>query len=93
MLVIVEHGNIEAGPKSFLNLEAPWSRDVLQVDPTKGGGDSDDGFDDFIDSLRLESDREGVNPSKLLEEHRLALHDRHRRERPQVAEAEDRRAV
>ena len=44
-------------------------------------------------SLRVEADREGVDRGELLEQHRLALHHRHRRLGADVAEPEHRRAV
>ena len=47
-------------------------------------------------SLRVvgvEADREGVDPGELLEQHRLALHHRHRRLGPDVAQPEHRGAV
>ena len=40
-----------------------------------------------------EADRKGVDSAELLEQHRLALHHRQRRLRPDVAEAEHRGAV
>ena len=44
-------------------------------------------------SVAVQADRDGVDAAELLEQHRLALHDRHRRGRPDVAEPEHRGAV
>ena len=49
--------------------------------------------DDLVDVLRGQAEREGVDAGELLEQQRLALHDGHRRLRPDVAEPEHRRAV
>ena len=49
--------------------------------------------DDLVGVLGVEADRERVDAGELLEQHRLALHHRHRRARADVAEAEHRGAV
>src|SRR6266545_4962193 len=68
-------------------------RDVLEVDAAIGGGDQLDRSDDLVGVLRRQRDRPGVHARELLEEHRLALHHRHGRGRPDVAEAQHRRPV
>ena len=50
-------------------------------------------LDDLVGVLGVQADREGVDAGELLEEHRLALHDRHRRLGADVAEAEHGGAV
>ena len=62
-----------------LDLEAARRRDVLEVDAAEAGRDALDGLDDLVGVLGVQADREGVDAGELLEEHRLALHDRHRR--------------
>ena len=52
-----------------------------------------DDLDDRVGVLGVEADRPGVDPGELLEQRGLALHHRQRRGRPDVAQAEDRRAV
>ena len=49
--------------------------------------------DDLVRIAGVEADRERVDAGELLEQHRLALHHRHRRARADVAEPEHRGAV
>ena len=49
--------------------------------------------DDLVDVLRRQAQRVGVDAGELLEQQRLALHDGHRRLRPDVAEPEHRGPV
>ena len=50
--------------------------------PPKPGRDRLDGRDDLVGVLGVQADREGVDAAELLEQHRLALHHRHRRAGP-----------
>ena len=61
--------------------------------PPKVGAISSDRLDDLLGVLGVEADREGVDLGELLEQHRLALHHRHRRLRADVAEPEHGAAV
>ena len=61
--------------------------------PPKVGAISFDRLDDLLGVLGVEADREGVDAGELLEQHRLALHHRHRRLGADVAEAEHGAAV
>ena len=76
-----------------LDLEAARRRDVLEVDPAEARREPGDGLDDLVDVGGGQTDRHGVHAAELLEEHRLALHHRHRGGRADVAEPEDRRPV
>ena len=67
--------------------------DVLEVDAAPRGRDRGDGADEDVGVLRVDADRVGVDPAELLEEHRLALHDRHAGGGADVAEPEHRGAV
>ena len=93
VLVVVENRDVESLDQAALDLEAPWTRDVFQVDATKGGREADDGFDDLVYIRRVEGHRDGVHPTELLEQHGLALHHGHRRMGPDVTEAEHGGAV
>ena len=68
-------------------------RDVLEVDAAEARRQPDDGLDDLLDVGGVQADRYGVDAAELLEQHRLALHHRHRRGRADVAETEHRGAV
>ncbi len=76
-----------------LDLEAARRGDVLQVDPAEGGRDPRDCVHQRVDVAGLQAHRHGVHVGEVLEEDRLALHDRHRAERADVTEAQHRRAV
>ena len=76
-----------------LDLEAARGGDVLEVDAAEARRQPDDGLDDLLDVGGVEADRDGVDAAELLEQHRLALHHRHRGGRADVAEAEHRGAV
>ncbi len=93
MLVVVEDRDVELLAQPALDLEATRSRDVLEVDSTEDGRDGDDRADDLVHILGGQADRPGVDVRELLEQHRLALHDRKRRLGADVAEAEDSRTV
>ncbi len=79
--------------QALLDLEAARRRDVLEVDPAERRRDQLDRAHDLIGVRRVEADREGVDVGELLEQAALALHHRHRRERPDVAEPEHGGAV
>ena len=77
-----------------LDLEAARRGDVLEVDAAEAGRDLPAPPATISSvSCGVEADREGVHAAELLEQHRLALHHRHGRRGPDVAEAEHRRAV
>src|SRR5690606_30947842 len=56
-------------------------------------GDAGDGLDDLLRRADVEADRERVDAGEVLEQERLALHDRQRRLGPDATEAQHRRAV
>ena len=93
VLVVVEDGDVELASQPALDLEAARRGDVLEVDAAEPGGDRLDDRDDLLGVLRVQAERPGVDPGELLEEHRLALHHRHRGRRADVAEPEHRGAV
>ena len=93
VLVVVEDGDVELLAQPRLDLEAARRRDVLEVDAGEHRGDRLDGADDLLGVGGVEADREGVDVGEPLEQRRLALHDRQRRERADVAEPEHRGAV
>ena len=77
----------------LLDLEAARGGDVLEVDAPEPGRERPYDRHDLVGVLRVQADREGVDAGELLEQHRLALHHRHRRARADVAQAEHRGAV
>jgi hypothetical protein len=93
VLVVVEHRDVQPILQPLLDLEAARRRDVLEVDAAEGRCDPADGVDDVVGGPRVEADGEPVDPGEVLEQQRLALHDRHGGLGADVAEAEDRGAV
>ena len=93
VLVVVEHRDVEALLEPGLDVEAARRRDVLEVDAAVGRSQPGDRLDELVDGAGLHAHRHRVDPGEVLEEDRLALHHRHRRERTDVAEAEDGGAV
>ena len=91
VLVVVEHRDVESLAQPRLDLEAARRRDVLEVDAGEAGGDRGDRLDDLVDVLGVEAHRPGVDVGEALEQRRLALHDRQRGVRTDVAEARARR--
>ena len=93
VLVVVEHGDVEQFPQAGLDLEAPWRRNVLEVDPREDRRDAPDDLDDLIGVLGVQTDGESVDVGEPLEQCGLTLHHGQRSQRSQVAEPEHRRAV
>src|SRR2546428_4418875 len=76
VLVVVEDGDVEVALQSLLDFEAPRGRDILQVDAAEHRRDGFDDGHDLVHVLGGQAEREGVDPGALLEDERLALHDR-----------------
>jgi len=76
VLVIVEHGDVQLPLQGLLDLEALGALDVLQIDAAKGGRDGLAGSNDAGGVVGVDADGEGVYAAELLEQHRLAFHDR-----------------
>jgi hypothetical protein len=93
VLVVVEDGDVEALLQPALHLEAARCRDVLEVDAPETRREPDHRLHQLVDVRAVETDRDGVDATERLEQHRLALHDRQRGGRADVAETQDRRAV
>ncbi len=93
VLVVVEDRDGQTLLEALLDLEAARGRDVLEVDATEGRRQPHHRLDDLVGVGGVEADRDRVDPAELLEQHRLALHHRHRRGRADVAEAEHGGAV
>jgi len=93
MLVVVEDGNFHPLAQLALDVEALRRLDVLKVDAAEGRLQRRDVLDQAIGVELVEFDVEAIQTGEFLEEHRLALHHRLRRERPDVTEPEHRRAI
>ena len=93
VLVVVEDRDVERLLQAPLDLEAARRRDVLEVDAAERRRDALDDAHDLVDVGGVQAQRERVDAGELLEEHRLALHHRHRGLGADVAEAEHGGAV
>ena len=93
VLVVVEDGDVEGLAQPRLDLEAARGGDVLEVDAGEARGDGLDDLDDRVGVLGVQADRPGVDAGEPLEEGRLALHDRQRGLRADVAQAQHGGAV
>ena len=93
VLVVMEHRDVQPLSQLTLDLETPRRRDVLQVDPAKGRRQTHDRLDQLSHRARLQTHRHRINPGKVLEQHRFSLHDRQRRQRADVAQAQHRGAI
>ena len=93
VLVVVEDRDVDGVLQPALDLEARRGGDVLEVDAAERRRQRGADGDELVDGAGVDADRVGVDAGELLEQHGLALHDRQRGLRADVAEAEDRRAV
>ncbi len=93
MLVVVEDGDVQLPRESRLYVEAARRRDVLEVDAAERRREVLHALDDGVGVLRGQTHGHSVDAGELGEDRGLALHDRQRRTRADIAEAEHRRAV
>ena len=93
MLVVMENRYIALFLQLPLYLKAPGGGDILKVHSSEASAYLIDGLHDGVHILALYAERERVNSAEGLEQHALALHDRHARLRADVPKAQDRAAV
>ena len=93
VLVVVEHRDVADFLELALDLKAARRGDVLQIDAAERARDQLDGAHDLVHILGSHTKRERIHVRERLEQRALALHDRHARDRADVAQAEHSRAV
>ena len=93
VLVVVEHRNVEQLAQPLLDDEAFRRANILEVDAAPALAEQLDAIDDLVGVLGRYFEVDGIDVGEALEQHRLAFHDRLRRQRAAIAEAEDGRAV
>ena len=93
MLVIVKDRNVHPFLQRRFDDEAFGRLDVLKVDAAKARLHQLDGVDKALDVFGRQLDVDRIDVGEALEQHRLAFHHRLRRQRAQIAEPQDRRAV
>src|ERR1700682_2016706 len=89
MLVVVEYRDLHALLELRLDLEALRPLDVLQIDAAKGRLQRCNRLDHALDGVGGDFDVEHVDAGELLEQDRLALHDRLGGQWADIAKAED----
>ena len=93
VLVIVKHRDVQLTLQRFFDLKALGALDVLQIDAAKGGRNGLAGSNDAGCVVGIDADGEGIHAAELLEQHRLALHDRQTSFRADIAQAQHGGAV
>ena len=93
VLVVVKNRDAHPPPQRRLDREALGRLDVLEVDRAERRLQRRHHLDEALGVGGVHLDVEHVDAGELLEEDRLALHHRLRRQRPDIAEPEHRAAV
>ena len=93
MLVVMKYRDLHALFELRLNLETLRALDILKIDAAEGRLQRGHCLDDPFDRVRRYLDVEHVDASKFLEQNGLALHDRLRRQRADIAKSEHGGAV
>ncbi len=93
MLVVMHDGDVDAVLDAALDLETSRRADVFELDGRERRGDGHDGLDDGVGVLGVEQDGHARQAAERLHQGGLPLHDRHGRQRPDIAQAEHGRSV
>ena len=93
VLVVVEHGDVEQLLELLLDDEAVRGLDVLEIDAAEGRRQIAHAVDEGVDVLGIDQEVHGVDVGEALEQRALAFHDGLCRQRAEIAEAENGRAV
>ena len=92
MLVVVEDRNIHQFSQPLLDDEALRRFDVLEVDAAETR-EVPHGGDEFVGVFGRNFQIDGINVGEALEQHRLAFHDGLGRQRAEIAEPQNGRAI
>ncbi len=93
VLIVVKYRDLHARLELRLDLETLRALDVLEIDAAEGRLQRRHGLDHALDGVGGDLDVEHVDAGELLEQNRLALHDRLRCQRSDIAKAEHGGAV
>ena len=93
VLVVMKDRNVHPFLQGLLDDEAVGRSDIFQVDAAEARSEQRHCIDEFLRVLCIDFQVDRIDVGEALEQHRLAFHHRLRRQRPEVAEAEDGRAV
>jgi hypothetical protein len=86
-------GDVHQFAQALLDDEALRRLDVLEVDAAEGGAEIAHAVDEGVGVFGVDLEVDGIDVGEALEQHRLAFHDRLRRQCAEIAEAEDGGAV
>jgi hypothetical protein len=93
VLIVVEHGNVEQLLQPLFDDEAVGRPDILEIDAAERGTEVAHRIDELLGVFGIDQQVDGIDVGKALEERGLALHHRLGRQRAEIAEPEDGRAV
>ncbi len=93
VLVVMEDRDVHQLAQAAFDDETFRRLDILEVDAAEGGAEETYAVDEFVDVFGIDFKVDRIDVGEALEENGLAFHDRLRGERPEIAEAEDRRTV
>ena len=93
VLIVMHHRDLHPLAQRLFDDEALRGLDVLQIDPAEARLHQRDRVDEGLRVFGVEFQVDRIDIGETLEQHRLAFHHRLRRQRAQIAEAKDGRAV
>ncbi len=93
LLVVVPHRDPALAPTTLQHPKAFGHRDIFQIDAAEGGFQQLDRANQLIGVSGAEADRHRIHAAEILEEQRLAFHDRQAGLRADVAQSKHARAV
>ena len=93
VLIVVKNRDVEEFAQLLFDNETVRRLDVFEIYPAKTRPEIADAVDEGVDIVGVDFQVDRIDIGKALEQDGLALHHRLRRQRAQVAEAENGRAV
>ena len=85
----MEYGNVADFLQPALDFKAARRGDVFEIDAAERAGNQADCLHDFIHILGADANRERIHTGKRLEQRTFALHHRHARFRPDIAQTKN----
>ena len=93
MLVVVEHRDAHAFGQLFFDVKAFRRLDVFEIDAPQRGFQRRDDVNQLVGIALGQLDVEHIDVSKLLEQAAFAFHDRFARQRSDIAQTQNGRAI
>jgi len=89
----MKDGNVHQLPQPLFDDEAVGRLDIFQIDAAEAGPQIAHAIDERVDVRRVHFDVDRIDIGETLEQHGLAFHHGLGGQRPQIAQAQNRRAV